>query len=202
MIETGQSRKAAFGASLAVAIVVGILGFGALLGNGPRQSPDAIPGVELPGEPPMAGGREVSLAEAADHSSVPIYRPQNAIASDDEILDVWIRSGESSQVFIRYKSGVHLKVRPGGGLPSTEDWAKALIGDGIDGAVEDVAGIDAFVVQQHLEEASLGSVRFFLGDALVTIVGDGDFATSELRATAESIIALANVAQAEWQSAG
>ncbi len=150
----------------------------------------------------MAGGREVSLAEAADNLSVPIYRPQNAIASDDEILDVWIRSGDSAQVFIRYKSGVHLKVRPGGGSPSTEDWAKALIGDGIDGAIEDVARIDAFVVQQHLEEASLGSVRFFLGDALVTMIGDGDFATSELRATAESIIALANVAQAEWQSAG
>jgi hypothetical protein len=56
---------------------------------------------------------------------------------------------------MRYTSGVVLKVGPPAGKLSTE----ALTGDGVDGTIEGVTGVPAFVVTPHYP--NLGSVRFF-----------------------------------------
>ncbi len=202
MSDNSGALKAALGATMAIVLVGGIFVIGAQLNpekpkNGPQN--EAVAGIEIPGAPPLNGGEEVSMESAIARFEVPIYRPDTPAASDDSIRDIWMRGGDFAQVYVRYRSGIILEVRPARGMPSNEVWAEELIGDGVDGAIEEVGGVEAFVVQQHLP--SLGSVRFFLGDAVVAVIGDGDFSTDELRAAAASAIGRADTVEAEYLAA-
>jgi hypothetical protein len=77
--------------------------------------------------------------------------------------------------------------------------AEALTGDGVDGAIEDMTGVEAFVVRPRFP--SLGSVRFFLRNTYVVIIGDrADISTDQLRALAISTIERADAIEAEKTS--
>lgn len=194
----GRELRVAIGISLALALLAAPFLAAVFRNAEPTSMTDkneAVAGIEVPGAPPLAGGHEVSIDEAVRQSEVPIYRPDAPLASDEGIRDVWQRSGDNSQVFIRYRSGIILTIQPSLAMPSNREWAEELVGDGIDGRIEDISGVEAFVVQQHLP--SLGSVRFFLGDSLVVIVGDGDFPAENLRTLAVSTIERAQAIDAE-----
>jgi hypothetical protein len=194
-----QHTRAALGATVAVLVVaLALFTFARLRDDRSDDRPindDAIAGIAIPGEPPLAGGERVSLIEAVRLSDLPIYRPNTSLASDDAIGGVWIRGGDSAEVYVRYDSGVTLTIYPAKGRPTIEAWAEELIGDGIDGSVQGIDGTEAFVVRQHLP--SLGSVRFFLGTALVVIIGDGDFSEDQLKSLAVSTIESADAIEAE-----
>jgi hypothetical protein len=147
-------------------------------------------------DPPLARGERVSLEEMTYTFDVPIYRPDRPLASDDSIRDVWMsKGGGEALVYMRYTSGVVLKVGPPAGRLPTEEWAEALTGDGVDGMIEGVTGVPAFVVTPHYP--SLGSVRFFVRDVYVVIIGEGeDFTTDQLRDLAISTISRADAIEA------
>jgi hypothetical protein len=194
-----QDMRAALGATVAVLVVALTLFTFARLrddrSDDRRITDDAIAGIAIPGEPPLAGAHEVSIEYAAAKFPVGVYRPSTSLASDQRIRDVWFRDGDNAQVFVRYDTGVILTVQPAEGMASTEAWADELVGDGIDGAIESIRGVQAFLVQQHLP--SLGSVRFFLGDSLVVLVGDGDFSADQLYTLAESTIEQASAVDSQ-----
>jgi len=199
MAGTIRSSRIAIGASLVAVLVAASIVVSVLT----REEPDsAIAGQVLgPNESPLAGGKKVSLEQATAEFSVPIYRPDLPLASDDLIRDIWMDTDKSEPlIYMRYTTGVVLKVGPPAGRPSTEEWAKALTGDGVDGAIEDVTGIQAFVVSPHYP--SLGSVQMFLRNTYVVIIGEGEnFTTDQLRDLAMSTIERADVVERERASA-
>jgi hypothetical protein len=199
MAGTIRSSRIVIGATLAVAV----LGVAIVLVQLPDEKPETgIGGRALgPNESPLAGGEKLSLEQATAEFSVPIYRPDLPLASDDLIRDIWMDTDKSEPlIYMRYTTGVVLKVGPPAGRPSTEEWARALTGDGVDGAIEDVTGIQAFVVSPHYP--SLGSVRMFLRNTYVVIIGEGEnFTTDQLRDLAMSTIHRADAVEAEKASA-
>jgi hypothetical protein len=193
-------RRLGIAATLALGVAAGASIVAATLLDEVPQT--AVAGFELgSNDPPLAGGEKVSLEEAIARFDVSIYRPDMPLASDDSIRDIWMdEGGGEALIYMRYTSGVLLKVGPPAGRLSTEEWAEALIGDGVDGAIEDVTGIQAFVVHPHYP--SLGSVTFFLRDVYVVIIGEGeDFTTDQLRDLAISTISRADAVDAEDVSA-
>jgi hypothetical protein len=183
------------GALLGVGVLAGLLTLAGVLNESRERKEGGLAGPVLdPNQPPVAGGEKVTVQDAVALLPVPFFRPNDALASDDSIRDLWFVSDEA-EVYARYTSGVTLKVRPADGELSNEEWASALARDGIEGPIENVAGIDVFIVPQELP--SLGSARFFLNGALVTLIGRGDFSVDELRQLAESVIAGAGRAQEE-----
>jgi hypothetical protein len=194
------TTRVAIAATLVIALAVGVSI--AALGRG-RDTDTGISGFALdPNDPPLAGGENVSFEEATSTFDVPIYRPDMPLASDDSIRDIWMNEGGGEpQIYMRYTSGVVLKVGPPAGRLSTEVWAEALTGDGVDGTIERVTGVPAFVVTPHYP--SLGSVRFFLRDVYVVIIGEGeDFTTDQLRDLAISAISRADAVEADEASVG
>lgn len=195
-----RGTEVAIGVALAVALVVGGSLAVVLL---PHEKPQTgIGGRALsPNDSPLAGGMKVSLEEATAEFKVPIYRPDLPLASDDLIRDIWMDKGGSDPlIYMRYTSGVVLKVGSPAGRASTEEWAKALTGDGVDGAISEITGVDAFVVTPHYP--SLGSVRFFLRNTYVVIIGHHpDISVDQLRALAISTIHRADAIEAEQQAA-
>jgi hypothetical protein len=189
----------AIAATVAVVVAAGASIVAARLLDEELQT--AVAGFELgPDDSPLAGGKKVSLEEATARFDVPIYRPDMPLASDDSIRDIWMNEGGGEAlIYMRYTTGVVLKVGPPAGRLSTEEWAEALTGDGIDGTIEGVTGVPAFVVTPHYP--SLGSVRFFLRDVYMVIIGDGeDFTTDQLRDLAISAISRADAVEADEAS--
>jgi hypothetical protein len=201
MAGTIRRSRIAIGATLAVAALVGVAVV--LVQLPPDEKPDTgIAGKVLgPNESPLAGGKKVSLEQATAEFSVPIYRPDLPLASDDLIRDIWMDTDKSEPlIYMRYTTGVVMKIGPPSGRASTEEWAKALTGDGVDGAIKDITNIPAFVVTPHFP--SLGSVRMFLRNTYVVIIGEGkNFTTDQLRDLAISTIHRADAIEAERPSA-
>jgi len=61
-----------------------------------------------PTQPLLTDGVLVTLPQAQAARSFPIYRPQNSVASDRSLAQVWI--GES-EVALRYSSGLRVYIR-------------------------------------------------------------------------------------------
>ena len=197
---TGAVRSSMIVIGATLAVLVGVSIVVVLYPEGKPQT--GVSGFALgPNESPLAGGEKVSLKEATAEFSVPIYRPDLPLASDDLIRDIWMHRDESEPlIYMRYTTGVVMKIGPPSGRASTEEWAKALTGDGVDGAIKDLTGIPAFVVTPHFP--SLGSVRFFLRDTYVVIIGHReDITVDQLRALAISTIERADVVEGERAAA-
>jgi hypothetical protein len=192
---TQERSHTAVGALLALLAVTATVGLSSTLSDrlGEQAKPDdAIP---APPGPPLAGGTKVSIDQAIDEFILPVFRPSSTLASDDGLSGIWLRKGADPEVRLEYDSGIIVTIRPAAGAPSTEKWAQALIGDGIDGQIEHLGGVDAFVVQPH--PPSWGSVRFFVGEAVVAVIGHGTFTSDELAAVANSVLERADEVTAE-----
>ncbi len=193
---TPSSRRGtSLGAFLGVALVAAILVLAANLDAFEKDDTGVGGFVLPPNAPPVAGGEKVTLDQAARLLAVPFYRPDTDLASDASLRDIWISEDKDLELYVRYMSGVTLKVRPAGGSWSNEEWAAGLAGDGVNGNIETIAGHDVFIVPQNLP--SLGSARLFVNGALVTLIGEGDFSVDDLRTLAESVFAGAGKIQQE-----
>ena len=197
-------RGSSLGAILGLALVTGTLVLAANLDafekDGAFEKDDTgVGGFKLPPDaPPVAGGEKVNLDQAVRLLAVPFYRPDTDLASDASLRDIWISEDKDLELYVRYMSGVTLKVRPAEGSWSNEEWAAGLAGDGLEGNIETIAGQDVFIVPQDLP--SLGSARLFVDGALVTLIGEGDFSIDELRTLAGS--ALTGAAKARQEKLG
>jgi hypothetical protein len=185
--------RGAGAAFVALAVLLGLV-----LLDGTEQ-PEALIGIDLGGSP-LAGGHRVSLEDATRAFNLPIYRPDLPLAADDTIKGIWMDSGDDSMIYMEYDSGVTVEIRQPEGHASTRVWADELVGDGVRGSVQKIAGLETFVVPPAYP--SLGSVRFFFRETLMAIIGDGKyFTTAQLRDLAISTIARADAIEAEKAAA-
>jgi hypothetical protein len=192
-------QSTALGALLAVGLLAGLLTLAVAL-NPPagREETGLFLRAQDPDAPPIAGGTKATVLDAVRFLPVPFFRPDNTLASDDSLRDVWTVS-DNAEVYARYTSGVVLKVRRADdGELSNEEWASALAGDGVMGNIEIIGGYDVFIVPQN--HPSLGSARFFINGTLVTLIGGGDFSVDDLRQLTQSVIATIGKVQAEKAS--
>lgn len=112
-----------------------------------------------------------------------------------------MRTSDSPQVYIRYDSGIAVTIRPEGEGLGTRAYAEAQLKDGVPGSIVDVDGLEAFEVPQS-SEGDLGSIRFVLDGAIVTLIGHGDFPPSVLRSVAQSTIENQDEVRAEHSALG
>jgi hypothetical protein len=157
----------------------------------PRKQTVSAGGLDIGGAP-LAAGTSVSLSSAIASVPFPVVRPQEDLASDTSIADVWVRTSWDPEVLIQYSSGVRLEVRRWPFTGSPEDYYQAQITDGVPGRIVPIRGINVFVVPRT-SEASLGSATMVVNGLLVSIVGDGDFSVQQLQALADSALASAGV---------
>jgi hypothetical protein len=129
----------------------------------------------------------MTLAQASDAFPVPLYRPNTSLASDATVTEAWVRVNDAPEVWIQYRSGIVVLVRPIGGMLETRPYAEAQIAEGVPGSIVSVEGVEAFRVSQS--ENGSGSVRFVLDGVLVDVVGYvGDFSDERLTEAAASVV--------------
>lgn len=187
-VRTSSRRSLASGQAgvIAALLVVGVLvvtGFQTRDRSDVSSSRGAIlrPGVVLP------GGRIATLSEATAQFSTPIYRPATGSASDVTLDELWIRTAREPEVYMIYRSGVVVIVRPETTGQDTATYADAQIGDGIPGRIINLGPHEAFLVPE-VEGPSTGSVRFLMGGAIITVIGNGSLSAEELIEIAQSIV--------------
>lgn len=190
-----RRRHEVIGSIAALAFVLGVVGAAVYAGDSTRPGRRAQ--LVDPDAPPLAGGMRTSVGEATSRFDVPVFRPDTEAASDNSIMSIWARFEESPQIYITYQSGIVVTVRPMSEAQGTEKYAAAQLKDGVPGAILEVDGVRAFVVPQS-DDGDLGSVRFEVDDAIVTVIGHGDFKEEALLAVASSVVQTADVARAEF----
>ncbi len=155
-------------------------------------------GIQLP--TPFVNARDMSLAQAEQKVGFQIPRPNDPLANDGQIQDVWVGmqpvegGGTDIQIQVVYSTGVYVELGPA--IPS-------VVGDLVaqrirfqndaqqdaqstDGRarVTTVNGVPAYLVPQGAatwangeSQGAAGVVTFYLGDEVVDVVGymsDGD----------------------------
>lgn len=181
------------GVASALILILGV----AILAWGSRsQAPRNVQQLAGPNEEPLAGGETSDLSKVVETFPVPVFRPNHALASDDTMTRVSSRLGGDPEVHIEYQSGVILKVRPSSAALPTERYAAMQLEEGLIGQMVEVQGVSMFEVPQD-DEAGLGSIRFDLDDAIVVLIGRGDFPPASLREVAATVVATAATIRAE-----
>jgi hypothetical protein len=181
-------RRASLGVAAVVLTLGLVVGVAFLSSSSDEPQTSAPPIADLDGDNPLPGGTQMSLAQAADTFPVPLYRPDTSMASDSSVSEAWVRVEASPEVWIQYRSGMVVLVRPLGDLQQTQEYAAAQIPDGVPGRVISIKGVEAFLVPQT--EAGSGSVRLVIDGTVVTIVGYiGDFSDEQLTNAAVSVLA-------------
>lgn len=159
------------------------------------RSDDTLAAIRI--ETPLGGGRKVSLDEAVRSFGLPVFRPFAPEASDQTIDELWMRTEGSKKIYITYASGLVVTVRPASDGEPTAAYAAAQIRDGVPGTIVDLGKVQAFEVPQS-KEGDLGSLRMVLDDAIVTLIGHGDFPTGALRSIGQSVVANEDLVKQEF----
>ena len=130
---------------------------------------------------PLAGGMRATIEEAEQTFPATFLRPDAELASDHTLKTLWMRLEGDPELYVEYETGIVLIVRPRAGVPGTSEYAEAQIADAVPGSVIELGdGVAAFEVPQS-DEGDLGSVRLAVGDAVVVVIGGGDFPPETLR---------------------
>jgi hypothetical protein len=138
--------------------------------------------------PPLGGGEKTTFAEAQRTFPATFFRPDVELASDRTLKALWMRLGGDPELYVEYESGIVVTVRPKGDALGTSEYQRVQDNDGVPGSgIELGDGIVAFEVPQS-DEGDLGSVRMVVGDAVVVVIGQGDFPPETLRDVARSIL--------------
>jgi hypothetical protein len=153
--------------------------------------------------PLLDGVKYQDLSAAQDAVGVPLLRPQDPLASDDQIKELWVRvESVGPTVRIDYASGVWAQMqpvgeemtKPGGALAAFESWAKeaAYSTDGQARVVTIDDGSPAFLgpdgsarFANGASQNRPGEIDVVIGDFMVVIVGH--VSNEELSRLASSI---------------
>jgi hypothetical protein len=115
-------------------------------------------------------GQSVGLSRALVMSPVPVYRPQAALASDDTVSGVWVRSVGVPEVFIRYASGIEVSVRPADFTDRFENFFKRGLADGeVSGTLTTIQEVPVFLYLGG-REGSVPGADLLLNGMLVEVV--------------------------------
>ena len=141
--------------------------------------------------PPLAGGVQVTLAQARSMTGVPALLPQTSLASNSSIEAVWARR-ETPDMLVMYQSGVGAEVRPWSLTQTPNAHWNALMSDGLPGLILTLNGQDMYVIPPG-GQGGVGSVNFVTpGGTWVTIYGDGTLSARQLQDAAASASAQAS----------
>jgi hypothetical protein len=150
-------------------------------------------------EEPLAQGTRVSMVDAMRRLDFALLRPNDLLANDATVREVWVRTKGAPEGYIVYESGVVVSVDPASEFRPVVEMAEARIANGSSGHLEEVRGFDAFVVPPDIDNGTLGSVRLEIGGSSVAVVGDGGIPLESLITVAESVVD--NAAAVERQEA-
>ncbi len=180
-------RATTLGVAAALILLGLIVGAGFVSGSDPpEERTSALPIADLDDEV-LPGATRMTLAKASEEFPVPLYRPNTSLASDATVSETWVRVNDAPEVWIQYRSGIVVLVRPVGDLLQTREYAEAQIAQGIPGRIVTVGGVEAFLVLQS--ENGSGSVRLVLDGVVVDVIGYiGDFSAEQLTEAAESVV--------------
>ncbi len=177
---------------LGLGLALSLGAFALIVGNGSAPlSPAAFtvgqhdgPGVAGIG-PALAGGTDVTLAQARNMTRLPMVLPETSLASDSDVTDVWVRTEGSDYVTVEYRSGVSVEIRPWpvAEITPEEHW-RDLMEEGIPGRIINVGGQNVFVVPSS--ETAKGSVAFVANQTFVSIIGNGGQTENDLVALMRS----------------
>ena len=131
------------------------------------------------GNPPLAGGVEVTLAQAESMTGLLALLPDTSLASTSSITQVWARS-RSPDMLVIYKSGVQAEVRRWSIAQTPDEHWKALMSDGLPGSIVTLNGQDVYVMPPG-GQGGTGSTNFVTADGTwVSIYGEGVASASQL----------------------
>lgn len=126
-------------------------------------------------------------ADAARALPFDLALPGTAKDNDETIDELWVRTGKSPKAFVIYDSGVIVSIEAADAFPITlKEWYERQTEDGVPSSIEDVKGLEAYVVEPA--DGVTGSVKMFINDTVVTVIGNGIYDGTELRATAASLV--------------
>ena len=98
-------------AGFAIALVAAALSIAvATLLPEPKEEVSGAVGALI--DTPLPGGTVMPLQDAVRAADFPLYRASMPLASDDTILEVWVRAGDSPEVLILYETGVVSIIEP------------------------------------------------------------------------------------------
>lgn len=145
---TRRNRRLPFVAAFFVGAVVAGIAWTAVVTNR-EESPAQNLGLFDPRIEPtelLRGGERVNLAEAEARVGFDLLRPQDDVASDASISEVWILTGETTEAALRYESGlrIYLTVWPTAANPRS--FYEELARDSGVGRVLEINGFPAFSV--------------------------------------------------------
>jgi hypothetical protein len=175
------------------------------------KEPSGFEGIHTP--VPFVGGRDLTLAQAEQFVGFQIPRPDDRLANDKQIQDVWVAKepdeggGTITQVRVVYSTGVHVELGPG--IPSLLGDPVAQLGrfkeevtqdaaqTGGQAQVTSVNGSPAYLVPQDAamwangeSQGAPGEVVFYLPDHVLDVVGH--MSDSDLLRIASSVSAPAS----------
>jgi hypothetical protein len=138
------------------------------------------------GGPPLGpSGAEVSISQAEQMSPVPVLRPQQPLASDSSIQQVWVRT-TPAEVWIVYSSGIDVSVQPWtANVTPAQHWSGLQTVDGLT-VDQSTVGSVAFYSQPPSSANPGGSVSFVTGETWVSVYGTGAQTESQLLDIANS----------------
>ncbi|MBI4261156.1 MAG: hypothetical protein HY658_11375 [Actinobacteria bacterium] len=132
---------------------------------------------------PFVGGRKATLAEADRLVNYPLYRPNDPMASDSTIREVWIDE-PGGQVAFEYADGLIVFLSEETFDP--EQMYENQIKEGVPGKIVTVNGRTALVVSA--DELGPGSIDFLIDGIEISIIGNLE--APDLIRIAESVSAL------------
>jgi hypothetical protein len=140
--------------------------------------------------PDLAGGTDVTLAEARNMTKLSMLLPETSLASDSNIAHVWVRTDGSDYALVEYSSGINVEIRPWpvADIAPDDHW-KDLMNEGIPGRILNVGGQSMFVVPSS--ETAKGSASFVVNQTFVSIIGNGNQTESDLVALMHSAMSSA-----------
>jgi hypothetical protein len=132
----------------------------------------------------VCGGTPWSLAEAASSMPFPMLMPNNPLASQPTLVQVWKCS--DSQVALEFQSGVVVYLSVNTLKDPAAEW-KAIAAEYPEFSVGEVRGTVASLSDPTKASGAAGGVDLVEGGTRITVSGNGQIPLSDLIAVTESL---------------
>jgi hypothetical protein len=161
-----------------------------LLSLRPTSRQEALPPAngKVPGIPQdevCVGGTQTTLEAAAAQVSFPLETPQDDLANDGNMTEVWQCSED--QVAFKYESGVVVYLTPNTFKDPASVWS-TMAKDYPEFSTGTVRGVPASLSDPAKAEGAKGGVDLVENGLRVTVSGDGEIPLGDLVRVTESIM--------------
>ena len=144
--------------------------------------------IGLPNGVPFPNAKRVSLASASEAVPFVLYRPQDALASDQSVVRVWVtpNGAAAPQAAIEYKSGIRVHILP----QQFQDVLAAyqgVIEETKIGSVETINGFPALILPGNIPGYAPTIDTVIRGVEVQIVGGPHDFSVADMLRVAASI---------------